>query len=216
MKVVYFKFRNRKQTFIVFKDKWEVLCNKEPETSLFIRFETKTLEFENIDKEDRKGIIEYLKYCDTYSKPFDIDCEINQTIDKAQVLKQLQYFKKYNKNDKSTIDISYGAALVLHDIIPTTHDIDLMISKSRSYMLEDCFKIQRKLAPMGNTAMQSIPNLDIDCFEQESELGVIKIFGSYNLVSLVSLIEVYKKRGREKDMEKIAIINKALKGVGNE
>lgn len=212
-KVSIYRFRNRKETVsaIEYKDNFEgeEYCGR---TSLEVLFESKSIEFVGPSIGDRKKIIEYLEKTDG-GKIIDIDCEMKQSLDIDQICYQLKLFQeKYGcaKKFKESV-ISFGAALVLHRILPTTEDIDLIVHRDMSYDLEDNFGIHRYLAPMANTSIQHITDMDIDCFIGDSDISnCIGLSGKYGIRSIPAIVMEYKERGRQKDIDKIELIKSKI------
>ena len=215
-KVSIYRFRNRKETVsaIEYKDNFE---GEEHygRTSLEVLFESKTIEFIGPSTNDRKKIIEYLEKTDG-GKILDIDCEIKQSLDRYQIYYQLKLFQeKYNCVEEfGSSVVSYGAALVLHKIIPTTKDIDLIVHRNMSYDLEDKFGIHRYLAPMGDTSIQHITDMDIDCFIGDIS-NSIRLSKEYGIRSIPALVMEYRERGRQKDSDKIELIKNKIEENSN-
>ena len=215
-KVSIYRFRNQKETVsaIEYKDNFE---GEEHygRTSLEVLFESKTIEFIGPSNSDRKKIIDYLEKTDG-GDIIDIDCEIKQSLDSDQIYYQLKLFQeKYGCDGEfNMFVVSYGAALVLHGIIPTTKDIDLMIHRDISYELEDKYGICRFLAPMGNTSMQHITDMDIDCFVGDTS-NRISLSKKYGIITIPFLVREYRERGRQKDLDKIELIKSKIEANSN-
>ena len=119
--------------------------------------------------------------------------------------------KELNKNDiikiikeaklpKEEFWLGFGAALVMYGIINKTKDIDAGCSKKLFNELSKKYEV--KVSPMGGK-MISI-NKFLDIFLQEKPK--IEFISNIQIEDLDSIILFYKKRGREKDKEKIKII----------
>ena len=78
-----------------------------------------------------------------------------------------------------------------------------------SHELEDKFGIRRFLAPMGNTSMQYIADMDIDCFMGDTS-NKINLSDVYGIRTIPALIREYKERGRQKDIDKIELIKSKM------
>lgn len=78
-----------------------------------------------------------------------------------------------------------------------------------SHELEDKFGIRRFLAPMGNTSMQHIADMDIDCFMGDTS-NKINLSDVYGIRTIPALIREYKERGRQKDIDKIELIKSKM------
>ena len=98
-----------------------------------------------------------------------------------------------------------GGAMVLHGFRSQTHDIDLGCStlladklEQQGYIISRCDDGTRKI----------LYSEDVEIFENWIE-GEVEIISGVPVVSIDGLIQMKRKLGRKKDLEDIALIEKA-------
>ena len=98
-----------------------------------------------------------------------------------------------------------GGAMVLHSFRSQTHDIDLGCStlladklEQQGYIISRCDDGTRKI----------LYSEDVEIFENWIE-GEVEIISGVPVVSIDGLIQMKRKLGRKKDLEDIALIEKA-------
>lgn len=98
-----------------------------------------------------------------------------------------------------------GGAMVLHSFRSQTHDIDLGCStlladklEQQGYIISRCDDGTRKI----------LYSEDVEIFENWIE-GEVEIISGVPVVSIDGLVQMKRKLGRKKDLEDIALIEKA-------
>lgn len=155
--------------------------------------------------------------------PFDLpDLEIYELFNYDNIVYNIHHVMDLYQINDSEMIVSFGAALVFHNVVETCSDIDVFISPECSYRLEDEYDIRRVEAPMKNTSMQTIHNIDMFALD-----GTAHVYTKYHKYSgypisvemLDSLIRTYEDRAKgpnkEKYLEKIKLIQDNIIKFGN-
>ena len=97
-----------------------------------------------------------------------------------------------------------GGAMVLHGFQPQTRDVDLGCTT----LLADKLEQQGySVSLLGDGTRKILFSEDVEIFENWIE-DIVELIDGFSVVSVIGLIQMKKKLGREKDLADIAIIKK--------
>jgi len=119
--------------------------------------------------------------------------------------KELIELIKTLKLDKNEYWILSSGALVIRGILKDAGDLDIAVTEKGLQELKNNYKLEAK----GNNWYQI--NDKIECVLDSKEEWKVEKYGEYNLQSIEMYYEFLKKSDREKDKNRIPLVEEYLK-----
>lgn len=111
------------------------------------------------------------------------------------------------KLDKNEYWILSSGALVIRGIYPDAGDLDIAVTEKGLQELKRNYNLKKK----GDN--KYAVNDKIECILETKEPCKIEKYGDYNLQSIKKYYEFLKESDREKDKERMAIVEKYMKNT---
>ena len=201
-------FRSEYETIVV---RGKLLYIQKIPDGILYKFEDKCVFISQIDDNERDQINKYVLNENHLIYDLQVNSNIKAKFDHENIEWNINSLKEELDINIDYTMVSYSGALVLNGVCRYSNDIDLMISPYIALDIEDKFNIFRSIAPMGNTSKQTWNDIDMFAFDGERVREKNKTDSGIGYESLESLIDSYHERGREKDLEKIKLIEEYLK-----